>query len=219
MADISSELCGGTHVSNTAQIRLFRIISESSVATGIRRIEAVTGSEALKLYNREREAVNQICHALKTDLEQAPAKVNHLIEENNKYQKELAKLSQEQASEQVKELFAKIKTVNGVKYVVARLDGLSMDLLREAVDKLRDQMGSGVAALGTVNDGKVAFVVGVTKDLTGKVQAGSLIKAIAAETGGSGGGRPDLAQAGGKDASKIDQALEIGEKKLLEILG
>lgn len=219
MGDLSSELCGGTHVSNTAQIRLFRIISESSVATGIRRIEAVTGREALKLYNRERAAINQICHALKTDLEQAPAKVNHLIEENNKYQKELAKLSQEQASEQVKELFAKIKTVNGAKYVVARIDGLSMDLLREAVDKLRDRMGSGVAALGTVNDGKVAFVVGVTKDLTGKVQAGSLIKAIAAETGGSGGGRPDLAQAGGKDASKIDQALQIGEKLIIEILG
>ena len=216
---VSSELCGGTHVANTAQIRLFRIVSESSVATGIRRIEAVTGSEALKLYNLEREVLNEICHSLKTDFSQATIKVNSLIEENLKYQKELSKLNHDQASEQVKDLFDNIKTVNGAKYVVARLDGLSMELLREAVDKLRDRMGSGVAALGTVNEGKVAFVVGVTKDLTSKVQAGSLIKAIAAETGGSGGGRPDLAQAGGKEASKVDQALQVGEKMILELLG
>jgi alanyl-tRNA synthetase len=141
------------------------------------------------------------------------------MEENLKYQKELAKLNQDQASGQVKELFDDIKTVNGIHYVVARIDGLSMELLRESVDKLRDRMGTGVAALGTVNGGKVAFVVGVTKDLTSKVQAGSLIKAIAAETGGSGGGRPDLAQAGGKDAAKIDQALQVGEKMIVEILG
>lgn len=215
----SSELCGGTHVTNTAQIRLFRIISESSVATGIRRIEAVTGSEALKLYNREREVLNEICHSLKTDFSQAVIKVNSLIEENLKYQKDLSKLNQDQASEQIKELFNNIKTVNGSKYVVARIDGLSMELLREAVDKLRDRMGSGVAALGTVNEEKVAFVVGVTKDLTSKIQAGSLIKAIAVETGGSGGGRPDMAQAGGKEASKIDQALQVGEKMIVEILG
>jgi alanyl-tRNA synthetase len=219
VAGFSSELCGGTHVANTAQIRLFRIISESSVATGIRRIEAVTGDEALKLYNQERKVLNQICHILKTDPDQAVAKANDLMEENLKYQKELAKLNQDQASGQVKELFDDIKTVNGIHYVVARIDGLSMELLRESVDKLRDRMGTGVAALGTVNGGKVAFVVGVTKDLTSKVQAGSLIKAIAAETGGSGGGRPDLAQAGGKDAAKIDQALQVGEKMIVEILG
>ncbi len=216
---VSSELCGGTHVSNTAQIRLFRILSESSVATGIRRIEAVTGSEALKLANRERDILNEICHTLKADFEQVAVKVNNLIEDNLKYQKELAKFSQDQASGQVKQLFDNIKTINGIKYVTARIDGLSMELLRDAVDKLRDQMGTGVAALGTVNEGKVAFVVGVTKDLTTKVQAGSFIKTIAAETGGSGGGRPDLAQAGGKEAAKIDQALQAGEKMILELLG
>ena len=156
---------------------------------------------------------------MKTDFSQAAIKVNSLIEENLKYQKDLSKLNQDQASEQIKELFNNIKTVNGSKYVVARIDGLSMELLREAVDKLRDRMGSGVAALGTVNEGKVAFVVGVTKDLTSKIQAGSLIKAIAAETGGSGGGRPDMAQAGGKEASKIDQALQVGERMIVEILG
>lgn len=218
VGEFSSELCGGTHVSNTLQIRLFRIISEGSVATGIRRIEAVTGSEALKLYDQEREVLNEICHCLKTDVGQAVAKVNNLIEENNKLQKELAKLNQDQVFGQIKQLFENIKIFNGAKYVVARVDGLSMELLREAVDKLRDRMGTGVAVLGTVNEGKVAFVVGVTKDLTAKMQAGSLIKTIAAETGGSGGGRPDLAQAGGKDPSKIDQALQVGERMILEIL-
>jgi alanyl-tRNA synthetase len=216
--DFSSELCGGTHVTNTAQIRLFRILTESSVATGIRRIEAVTGSEALKLYNRERETLDEICRSLKTDLDQVVVKLNNLIEDNSKYQKELAKVSHDQASGQVKELFNRIKTINGTKYITARVDGLGMELLREAVDKLRDQMGSGVAALGSVNEGKVSFVVGVTKDLTSKIQAGTLIKTIAALTGGSGGGRPDMAQAGGKDASKIDQALEAGEKMILEVL-
>ncbi|NLY76318.1 MAG: alanine--tRNA ligase [Firmicutes bacterium] len=215
----SSELCGGTHVNNTAQIRLFRILAESSVATGIRRIEAVTGTEALKLYNREREALNEICDLLKTDFDQVVLKVNNLIEANLQYEKELAKLNQEQASGQVKQLFDKIKTANGIKYIVARIDGLSMELLRDAADKLRERMGTGVAALGTVNEGKVAFVVGVTKDLTSKIKAGDLIKAIAAETGGGGGGRPDLAQAGGKDASKIDRALEVGEKMIVETLG
>ncbi|NLW47182.1 MAG: alanine--tRNA ligase [Firmicutes bacterium] len=216
---VSRELCGGTHVANTAQIRLFRIVTESSVATGIRRIEAVTGTEALQLYNREREVMDKICRTLKTDLDQVTVKVNNLIEDNSKYQKELTKASHDQASGQVKELFDRIKTINGIKYITARVDGLSMELLREAVDKLRDQMGSGVAALGSVHEGKVAFVVGVTKDLTGKAQAGSIIKKIAAETGGSGGGRPDLAQAGGKDVSKIDQALQAGERMIVEIVG
>lgn len=218
VGDFSSELCGGTHVANTAQIRLFRIITESSVATGIRRIEAVTGSEALKLSNRERETLDEICQSLKTDLDQVVVKLNNLIEDNSKYQKELAKVSHDQASGQVKELFNRIKTINGIKYITARVDGLNMELLREAVDKLRDQMGSGVAALGSVNEGKVSFVVGVTKDLTSKIQAGSLIKTIATLTGGSGGGRPDMAQAGGKDASKIDQALEAGERMIIEVL-
>jgi alanine--tRNA ligase len=218
MGPISQELCGGTHVSNTAQIRLFRIISESSVATGIRRIEAVTGDEALALYNQERSILSEISLILKTDNSQAVQKLNNLLEEHNKIQKEVARTNQDQASGRIKELISRIQTAGAAKYIAARVDGFSMEQLREAVDKLRDSMESGVAILGAVTEDKVAFVVGVTKDLTSKVQAGSLIKAVAAETGGSGGGRPDLAQAGGKDAAKIDQALKLGEKLLKELL-
>ena len=203
VAGVSSELCGGTHVSNTAQIRVFRIISESSVATGVRRIEAVTANEALKLYAQERETLAEINGILKTDSNQVVNRINSLTTDYNRLLKEVVKNSQDQAAEQVAELFEKITEFNGIKYIVARVDGLSMELLRTAVDRLRDQMGSGVAILGSVNDSKPAFVVGVTKDLTPKVQAGNLIKAIAAATGGSGGGRPDLAQAGGRTNRRL----------------
>ena len=214
VAGVSSELCGGTHVGNTAQIRVFRIISESSVATGVRRIEAVTANEALRLYAQERETLAEINGILKTDSNQVVNRINSLTTDYNRLLKEVVKNSQDQAAGQVAELFEKITEFNGIKYIVTRVDGLSMELLRTAVDRLRDQMGSGVAILGSVNDSKPAFVVGVTKDLTPKVQAGNLIKAIAAATGGSGGGRPDLAQAGGKDQSQVDQALKIGESLL-----
>ncbi len=218
MGDLSNELCGGTHVSNTSQIRLFRIISESSVATGIRRIEAVTGAEALKLYNQERNTIDELCQILKTDSNQFISKLNNLLEDFNKLQKEVAKNNQDQAAEKVKGLLDNIKNIAGVKYIIARVDGFTMDQIREAVDKLRDAMGTGVAVLGAVSDDKVSFVVGVTKDLTSRIQAGTLIKSIAAETGGGGGGRPDLAQAGGKEPGKIDQALQVGEKLIKEIL-
>jgi alanyl-tRNA synthetase len=202
---VSQELCGGTHVKNTAQIRLFRISSEGSVATGVRRIEAVTATEALHIYNQERQILLEATQLLKTEVNQFLAKLNDVTMAYNRLQKETAKAGQEQAAQQVEGLFDRIQTAAGGKYIVARIDGLSMDLLREAVDRLRDRMGSGVAALGSLtDDGKVAFVVGVTQDLTGKVQAGAVIKEIAAATGGSGGGRPDLAQAGGKDTAKLE---------------
>ncbi len=215
----STELCGGTHVTNTAQIRWFRIVSESSVATGVRRIEAVTGDEAFRIAGAERRTLEEICALLKTDASQALLKLQALVDDYNKLQKELAKAGQDQAAQQVKELFAQIKTAPAGRFLVARVDGLSIELMREAVDKLRDQMGSGVALLGAVTEGKVTFVAGVTKDLTAKVQAGAIIKRVAAEAGGGGGGRPDLAQAGGKDAAKVDQALAVGAKLIQELLG
>lgn len=212
VADFSKELCGGTHVDNTAQIRVFRILSEGSVATGIRRIEAATGDEALNIYNHERATLAEVSQILKTDSTQVTAKAGSLMAEFAKAQKELERFNHSQAVDQIKQLCDKVKTTGGVKYVIAQVDGFTMELLREAVDKLRDSMGSGVAVLGSINDDKVSFVVGVTKDLTGRIQAGTLIKAIAAEAGGSGGGRPDMAQAGGKDPAKIGQALAVGEK-------
>ncbi|HOJ76654.1 MAG TPA: alanine--tRNA ligase [Bacillota bacterium] len=214
----SRELCGGTHVSNTAEIRIFRIISESSVATGVRRIEAVTGRAALDLINNERMVLNEICNRLKTDINQVNQRLINLIDDYNKSQKALRQLSQNDTENQVQELFKAIKVIGDAKYLVARVDNLGMEHLREAIDKLRDKMVTGVALLGSVTDDKVSFVVGVTKNLTGKIQAGAIIKQVAAETGGSGGGRPDLAQAGGKDASKIGQALAVGEQLIKELL-
>jgi alanyl-tRNA synthetase len=215
---VSTELCGGTHVANTAQIRVFRIVTESSVATGVRRIEAVTGAAALALFNQERRILTEVCQAVKTDADQVVSKINHLIVEELRLNKELSQIGQAEAANQVKQLFDRIGEHNGSKYIVARVDGLNMELLREAVDQLRERMGSGVALLGAVTEGKVAIVAGVTKDLTTKVQAGTLVKAVAAATGGSGGGRPDLAQAGGKDVSQIDRALQTGEQLVRQAL-
>ncbi len=219
MSDFSCELCGGTHVKNTAELRVFRIISESSVATGLRRIEAITGVEAIKAYQGERDLLNELVKLFKTDQTQLLGKASVLLEEYQKLQKELAKNSQDQAMQELKQVFSAIKEVNGVKYLVARVDGFTMELLREAIDKARDLMGSGVALLGSVNEEKVNFVAGVTKDLTKKVQAGNLVKTVAAITGGSGGGRPEMAQAGGKEAAKIDAALQAGEKLICQLLG
>jgi alanyl-tRNA synthetase len=212
----SKEFCGGTHVNNTIEIRLFRILSEGSVATGIRRIEAVTGEEALKLYQQERETLAQVGEALKTDSQQIITKLNNLLTEYNKIQKELDKANQDQASGQIKQLVDQIKTIGPVKYIVARVDGFSMEMMQDGIDKLRDAMRSGVAVLGSVTEGKVAFVAGVTADLTVSIQAGALIKAVATEAGGSGGGRPDMARAGGKDPGKIDAALQVAEKMIKE---
>jgi alanyl-tRNA synthetase len=215
---VSTELCGGTHVANTAQIRIFRIVAESSVATGVRRIEAVTGAAALALCNRERRILAEVCQAVKTDAAQVVAKINHLVAEELRLNKELNQIGQAEAANRVRRLFEQIKEINNSKYIVARVDGWNMELLREAVDRLRERMGSGVALLGTVNEGKVAFVAGVTKDLTAKVQAGKVVKAVAAVTGGGGGGRPDLAQAGGKDATQIDRALQTGKELVRQAL-
>lgn len=214
----SSELCGGTHVSNTAQIRLFRIVSESSVATGVRRIEAVTGEEALKIYRQERMVVSELTALLKVDVQTIPERIKQLIEENYKLRKEQEQANQANAAERVQALFNEVKSLGSYQYISARVDGLTMELLREAVDKLRDHMKSGVVVLGSVNDDKVNLVAGVTKDLTGRIQAGALIKKVAAEVGGSGGGRPDMAQAGGKEPAKLNDALRIGEETIVEQL-
>ena len=217
IGEVSKELCGGTHLRNTAQIRYFRILSESSVATGVRRIEALTGDAAISLAESERALVGTVTDTLKVERDGIAARVADLVRELDELRRASAKAEKEAAGGKVDELA--IRTLPGGKYVVGRLDGLSMDLLLEAADRLRDKMGSGVAILGAVTDGKPFFVVGVTKDLTGKIKAGDLIKEIAAVAGGSGGGRPDVARAGGKDAGKIDEALGKGEERVRAVLG
>ncbi|MGE5551977.1 MAG: alanine--tRNA ligase [Bacteroidota bacterium] len=217
IADVSKELCGGTHLKNTAQVRYFRILSESSVATGVRRIEAVTGDAALELAESERFLVGTVAETLKVERDGIAARVAAMAEELESLKKSVAKAEKEAAGGKVDEL--KIQSLPGGKYVVGRLDGFSMELLLEAADRLRDKMGSGVAILGAATEEKPIFVVAVTKDLTGKIKAGDLIKEVAAVAGGSGGGRPDVARAGGKDAGKIDEALGKGGERVRAMLG
>jgi len=217
IGEVSKELCGGTHLANTAQIRYFRIISEGGVATGVRRIEAVTNDAALSLVEKERAILDETAAILKAEREAIPGRVAALLEELEGLRRAAAEAEREAAGSKIEEI--PIHVLPGGKYAVGRLDGFSMELLREAADKLRERMQSGVAVLGGVIDGKPLFVVGVTKDLIAKVKAGDLIKAIAAVAGGSGGGRSDFAQAGGKDAGKLDEALGKGVDLIREALG
>ena len=214
---VSKELCGGTHLANTAQIRYFRIVSEGSVATGVRRIEAVTGEAALALVEKERAILDEAAAILKTDREALPARLAALLEELEGLRRTAARAEREAAGGRVEEI--PLHSLPGGKYAAGRLDGFSMELLREAADRLRERMGSGVAVLAAVTEGRPFFVVGVTRDLASRVKAGELIKQIAAVAGGSGGGRPDFAQAGGKDAGKVDEALMKGVELVKEALG
>lgn len=216
---VSQELCGGTHVKNTAAIRYFRIISEGSVATGIRRIEAVTGETAWGMAEQERHLLESICDRLKTNNEQVMNRIDEILEDNGQLQRELQQLKRGQAGDAVKQILDNALVLGGVQTVVARLDGFSMDLLREMVDRLKDTMKSGVVLLGSVAEEKVSLIAGVTADLTGRVKAGDLVKNVAPIVEGGGGGRPDMAQAGGKNPAKLDEALKAGENWLREKLG
>ncbi|HHZ20268.1 MAG TPA: alanine--tRNA ligase [Firmicutes bacterium] len=210
VGDFSKELCGGTHVTNTAQIRYFRIVSEGSVATGVRRIEAVTGEKALELVEEERHLVREVAERLKTTPDQLVRRVDELLQENDRLSKELEQSKKSQAGAAVQEILAKAIAVGDARVAVARLDGYSMDLLREAADRIKDGLRSGVLLLGSVFEGKVNLVAGVTADLTGKIKAGELVKQVAPLVEGGGGGRPDMAQAGGKNPAKLDEALDAG---------
>jgi alanyl-tRNA synthetase len=215
---VSQELCGGTHVKNTAAIRYFRIISEGSVATGVRRIEAVTGETALAMAEKERQLVRILAEKLKTIPEQLQSRLAEIIEENSRLYKELSQAKRGQASDEVGRILAGAIEIGGVKVAIARLDDFSMDLLREVVDRLKDALRSGVVLLGGVAEGKVSLVAGVTSDLTTRLKAGELVKTAAAVVGGGGGGRADMAQAGGKDPAKLDEALKTSEAWIREKL-
>ncbi|HVM32417.1 MAG TPA: alanine--tRNA ligase [bacterium] len=201
----SMELCGGTHVNRTGDIGLFKILSESSVASGVRRIEAVTGEGSIQRVYQEEETLRQVGNLLKSAEGELAAKVEALMAEMKAKDKELASLKSKLAGSLVEEVLAKKKEVKGVSLVVARTDELDPEGMRQLIDTLKAKLGSGVILLGSGKS--LAFIAGVTKDLTAKIKAGDLVKEVAKVAGGGGGGRPDLAQAGGKDASKVDEAL------------
>ena len=203
----SKELCGGTHCRHTGEIGLFRIVSETGVAAGVRRMEAQTGSGAMAIVKKLEAEVRELSELLKVGPSELVAKTRKVMAQLKDKERELEELKLKMASGSA--VASTTKTVAGVPVHVQRTDGLDMNGMRALADQLRDKMKSGVVALGAATDeGKVSLLVVVTKDLTGKIKAGELIKVMAADVGGTGGGRPEMAQAGGKDPSKLDASLE-----------
>ena len=219
VGDVSMELCGGTHLSNTGQAGLFQIISESSTAAGVRRIEAVTGWAAYDIMESRKGLAAALQQELRTDEDTILDRVDALKEELRTANKELAALKAEMAKGAVDETLDQVRETGGVKWIATRLDGMDVQQLRESADRLRDKMKSGLVVLASALDKKVMFIAAATKDVVKQgIHAGNLVKELAAMTGGGGGGRPDMAQAGGRDVSKIDDALsQVGvaiEKQL-----
>ena len=207
--DFSVELCGGTHVSRTGDIGLFKITSEGGVAAGVRRIEAVTGAAALAWLNGAEEQLKEVASLVKGSRDNVLDKLSALIERNRQLEKELEQLKAKAASAAGNDLARSAVDVKGTKVLAARLDGLDGKALLALVDQLKNKLGSAVILLGGVFDEKVVLVAGVTQDLTAKVKAGDLMRQAAAVVGGKGGGRPDMAQGGGVDAGKLDEALAL----------
>ncbi|MDF3935732.1 alanine--tRNA ligase [Pseudomonas citronellolis] len=207
--DFSVELCGGTHVSRTGDIGLFKITSEGGVASGVRRIEAVTGAAALAYLNGAEEQLKEAAGLVKGSRDNLLDKLSGLLERNRQLEKELEQLKAKAASAAGDDLAGSAVDVAGVKVLAARLDGLDGKALLALVDQLKNKLGSGVILLGGVFEEKVVLVAGVTQDLSAKLKAGDLMKQAAAAVGGKGGGRPDMAQGGGTDAGKLDEALAL----------
>lgn len=207
MGDFSTELCGGTHASRTGDIGLFRIISESGTAAGIRRIEAVTGEGAMATVHAQSDRLNDIAHLLKGDSQNLGDKVRAVLERTRQLEKELQQLKDQAAAQESANLSSKAVDLNGVKLLVSELAGIEPKMLRTMVDDLKNQLGSTVIVLATVVEGKVSLIAGVSKDVTDRVKAGELIGMVAQQVGGKGGGRPDMAQAGGTDGAALPAAL------------
>lgn len=207
MGDFSTELCGGTHASRTGDIGLFRIISESGTAAGVRRIEAVTGEGAIATVHADSDRLSKVAHLLKGDSNNLADKVRSVLERTRQLEKELQQLKEQAAAQESANLSSKAIDVNGVKLLVSELSGVEPKMLRTMVDDLKNQLGSTIIVLATVAEGKVSLIAGVSKDVTDRVKAGELIGMVAQQVGGKGGGRPDMAQAGGTDAAALPAAL------------
>ena len=206
----SREFCGGTHVERTGDIGVFKIYSEGGVAAGIRRVEATTGASALAMINSQLQEFREVARHLRTQAEGGMVEkaVHGLLEEKKSLEKELARLKSKMASSQGEDLAGQAVEVKGIKVLAASLDGADVKTLRETMDKLKDKLKSAAIVLGAVSEGKVSLIAGVTADLTGKVKAGELVNFVAQQVGGKGGGRPDMAQAGGTEPAKLPSALQ-----------
>ena len=206
--DFSVELCGGTHVSRTGDIGLVRIVSESGVASGVRRIEGVTGATALALLDQTEEQLAAVCDVVKGTADNVAAKVSSLRSENRDLEKEIARLKQKMAASAGGDLTAEAVDVQGIKVLAANVEGADAKSLRDTLDQCKNKMGSGVILLSAITDDKIALTAGVTKDLTDRVKAGDLMREFAQRLGGKGGGRPDMAQGGGADVQALPEVLK-----------
>lgn len=215
MGDFSKEFCGGTHVSNTSAIGAFKIISESGIAAGVRRIEALTGNAVFAYYKNIENSYNEICKALKATPANVTEKIAHLQAELKALASENESLKSKAAGAAMGNVLDKVEDVNGVKFLGVSLEGVDMNELRNLGDDLKSKLGSGVIVLASVNEGKVNLMVAATDDVVAKgAHAGNIIKAAAPKVGGGGGGRPNMAQAGGKNPSGINEALEAAKEAL-----
>jgi alanyl-tRNA synthetase len=246
IGDFSTELCGGTHTGATGEIGLIKILKEGSVSSGVRRVEAITGEGSLQHFRRDHELENVVskfvvptfrqgqakdgalsdtdlgarasspalspAEALKAELEKRDAEIKRLT-------RELDQVRMKSASSSTANIGEKIKDVRGVKVLAHRVDNLERSQMRTLVDQLRDKIGSGVVVLGSATNGSISLIVGVTKDLTSRIQAGKVIGPVAQKVGGKGGGRPDLAEAGGKDPAALDNALSDAYDVVDQLLG
>jgi alanyl-tRNA synthetase len=217
MGGFSTELCGGTHVRRTGDIGFFKIVSESGVAAGVRRIEAVTGEGALAWVQQQEAQLAEAAAVLKAPVGEVPAKLAQVLENVRNLERELGRLKSKLASSQGEDLAAQAVEVKGkdgneMRVLAATLEGADARTLRETMDRLKDRLKSAAIVLGAVNDGKVSLIAGVTADLVGKVKAGELVNYVAQQVGGKGGGRPDMAQAGGTEPAKLPNALQSVRK-------
>ncbi|MCU7915742.1 MAG: alanine--tRNA ligase [Candidatus Thiodiazotropha sp. (ex Gloverina cf. vestifex)] len=219
MGDFSTELCGGTHVNAVGDIGLFKIIAETGIAAGVRRIEAVTGQRAIEWMEADEERVQRIAEMIKSGREEIEDKLSHILDRNRKLEKELEQLKAKLASAAGSDLASGAVSVGEVQVLAAHLDGADPKSLRGTMDQLKNKLGSAVILLAAVDGGKVSLVAGVTKDLTGQMKAGDLVKLAAEQVGGKGGGRPDMAQAGGSNPEALSAALALVEPWVKSQLG
>ena len=212
MTEFSIELCGGTHVERTGDIGLFKLVSEGAVAAGIRRVEAVTGETAIEWLHGQQKVLQQSAELLKADGNSLVEKIQQLQDKAKRTEKELQQLKDKLAAQAGSELVKQARNINGVNVVVQKLENVEAKSLRTMVDDLKNQLGSAIVAFGTVTDDKVNLIVGVTKDLSSKVNAGELVGAMAQQVGGKGGGRADMAMAGGSEPQNLDAALTFAQE-------
>jgi alanyl-tRNA synthetase len=208
VSDFSIELCGGTHTERTGDIGLFKIVNEAGIAAGVRRIEALTGEKAYQFVKEEEHELLEIASSLKGQPGELSAKLERLLQTQKELEREMLSLQGKLSHQEILDLLPSVRDIKGVKVLSAKVDGKDPKRLREFVDQLKTKIGSGIVLLGSQNQDKISLIMGITADLTKRFNAGVLIKRIALSIGGTGGGRPDFAQAGGTDPGKLDEALK-----------